>query len=139
MSTTIELPDGQSAVLKDDAELTNKEVKLMQRSSRVAASVVKDLEELGYKEDDPEAWKVITELPDEDYDSIDLFQRTCVIVRLESWTLDRPLPTTVDEVDDLPMPIYTPLTVAAVKINFDEQFDVEGAADPKVLIAGSDS
>ena len=55
MSTTIELPDGQSAVLKDDAELTNKEVKLMQRSSRVAASVVKDLEELGYKEDDPEA------------------------------------------------------------------------------------
>ena len=82
---------------------------------------------------------MITELPDEDYDSIDLFQRTCVIVRLESWTLDRPLPTTVDEVDDLPMPIYTPLTVAAVKINFDEQFDVEGAADPKVLIAGSDS
>ena len=139
MSITIELPEGQSAILKDDAELTNKEVKAMQRSSRVAASVVKNLEELGYNDEDPDAWKVITELPDEDYDSIDLFQRTCVIIRLKSWTLDRALPTNVDEVDDLPMPIYTPLTIAAVKINFDEQFDMEGASDPKVLTAGSDS
>ena len=35
------------------------------------------------------------------------------------------------------MTIYTPLTIAAVKINFDEGFDKDaGLADPKVATAG---
>ena len=141
MSKIIDLGNGESAVLKGDDELTNREVKAMQRASRVAAGVVTGLEDLGYDEEDPEAWKVIAQLPDEDYDSIDLFQRVCVIVRLKSWTLDRPIPATVDEVDDLPMAIYTPLTLAAVDINFDEQFDLsaEAAANPKAVTAGSDN
>ena len=134
MSIIINLPNGQSAELKSDDELTNKEIKLIQRSSRVAAGVVKGLQDRGYREDDPEAWKVITDIPDDEYDSIDLFQRTCVIVRLKSWTLDLPIPSSADEVDDLPLSIYTPLTVAAVKINFGEQFGLEGAADPKAAI-----
>jgi hypothetical protein len=138
MAIMIELPGGDTAVLKDDTELTNREVKNMQRASRVAASVVGELERLGYKEDDPEAWKAIAGLSDEDYDSLDLFQRTCVIIRLKSWTLDRPLPQDVDEVDDLPVAVYTPLTIAAVKIGFDEGFDKEsGTLDPKAVTAGS--
>ena len=139
MSTIIHLPDGHTATLKGDEDLTNKEIKRIQRSSRVAASVVKGVQDLGYNDADPEAWKVITEIPDEDYDSIDLFQRTCVVVRLESWTLNLPLPQTVDEVDDLPMSIYTPLTVAAVNINFDQQFEIDGAADPKAGTVNSDN
>ena len=139
MAIIIDLGSGESAVLKADDELTNKEVKSMQRASRVAAGVVSSLEESGYKEDDPEAWKMIAKLPDEDYDSIDLFQRVCVIVRLKSWTLDRPIPATVDEVDELPMSIYTPLVEAAVKINFDDQLELtpEAAQDPKAVTEGS--
>ena len=137
MSTTVNLPDGHTASLKGNDELTNREIKTIQRSSRVAASIVKDLENLGYREDDPEAWKVITEIPDEDYDTIDLFQRTCVIIRLKSWTLDRPLPATADEVDDLPLNVYTPLTIEAVKINFDEKFDIDsGLTDPLAVTGG---
>ena len=132
----INLPGGETAVLKDDEELTNREIKQMQKASRVAAGIVGDLEKAGYQQDDPEAWKVIAELPDDDYDSLDLFQRTCVILRLKSWTLDRPLPQTVDEVDDLPIAIFTPLTIAAVQINFDEEFGIEGASDPLAVTAG---
>jgi hypothetical protein len=139
MAVMIELSNGETAVLKGDDELTNREVKSMQKASQVAASVVKTLEDLGYKEDDPEAWRVISSLPPKDYDAIDIFQRTCVIIRLKSWTLDRPLPTTADEVDDLPMSIYTPLTVAAVDINFDQKMDntLEAQADPKAVTANS--
>ena len=132
MSKIIELPNGETAVLKSDEELTNKEIKQIQRSSRVAASIIKSMQDLGYKDEDPDAWKIIADMPDDEYDSIDLFQRTCVIVRLKSWTLDQPLPATPDEVDDLPMSIYTPLTVAAVQINFTQDFGLEGATDPKV-------
>jgi hypothetical protein len=109
----------------------------MQRASRNAAAVVGELEAAGYKEDDPDAWKVIANLSDDNYDSLDLFQRTCVILRLKSWTLDLPMPQTVDDVDDLPMHIYTPLTIAAVKINFDEGFEKDsGMANPLAVTAG---
>jgi len=131
MSTIISLPNNHSAVLKDDDELTNKEIKTIQKSTRVAASVAKSLEDMGFVDGDPEAWRVIAEMPDDDYNSIDLFQRTCVVLRLKSWTLDQPIPTNVDEVDDLPRSIYEPLTTAAVDLNFGEQYGMEGAADPK--------
>lgn len=137
MNHLVQLPDGHTAVLKGNDELTNREIKAIQKASRIAASIVKDLQNLGYTDDDPEAWKVITEIPEDDYDSIDLFQRTCVIIRLKSWTLDRPLPATVDEVDDLPLNVYTPLTIEAVKINFDEKFDIDsGLTDPLVATGG---
>ena len=132
MSTTIDLPGGAKAELKDSDELTNREMKTMQRSTRVAMNIANDLEQQGFKDDDPESWKTIANLSDDDYDSLDVFQRTCVVLRLKSWTLDRPLPQTPNEVDDLPLSIYAPLTEAAVKINCDE-----GRLDPKADTANS--
>jgi hypothetical protein len=137
MSTTIQLPDGNFAVLKDDKDMTNKEVKELRRSARVAMSVAQRLQSVGFDETDPSTWKAFTEMTDEEADTIDLFQRTCVFVRLVSWSLDRPLPQNASEVDDLPRPIYVPLTVAAVDINLTDEFGLEGASDPKVDTANS--
>jgi len=139
MAVIVELPNNESAVLKDDRELTNREIKAMQRASRVAASAAVKLTDLGFKEGDPESWRILAEMPESDYEDIDNFQRTCVYFRLKSWTLDRPLPQSQEEVDDLPMNIYTPLTVAAVNLDFDEEFGVEGTSDPKALTANSDN
>lgn len=140
MAIIIDLGNDQSAVLKDDNELTNREVKQIQRSARSAAVVALQLKNLGFEQENIDNMDVIAQLDEEDYDNMDLFQRTCVIVRLKSWTLDRPIPTTVDEVDDLPRSIYEPLTIAAVNVNFDnEQFDKspEAQNDPKALTENS--
>ncbi len=53
------------------------------------------------------------------------------VVRLIEWSLDKPLPQSVDEVDDLTRPIYQVLTTEAAKLNLNEDFSLEGAQDPK--------
>ena len=79
----------------------------------------------------------IAVLTDDEMDRIDLFQRSCVLLRLESWTVTdadggiRPLPATEDEVDDLPRPIFIPLTTAASDVQLTGEFTPDGAADPK--------
>lgn len=137
MSTTIQLPDGHSAVLKDDVDMTNKEVKALRRAARVAMGIAQRLQSIGFDENDPSTWSAFTEMSDEEADTIDLFQRQCVVTRLRSWTLDRPLPVEVDEVDDLPRPIYVPLTTAAININLSDDFEMDAAADPLAAIAAS--
>lgn len=137
MSTTIQLPNGHSAVLKDDVDMTNKEVKSLRRAARVAMSIAQRLQAVGFDETDPSTWSAFTEMSDEDADTIDLFQRQCVVTRLRSWTLDLPMPTTVDEVDDLPRPIYVPLTVAAINVNLADDFEMDAAADPTLATEGS--
>ena len=136
MSTTVELPGG-SAELKDQDELTNREVKHLRKAARIAAGVANRLSELGFTDTDPSTWTVIAQLSDTEDDQIDLFQRTCVSIRLKSWTLELEIPKDADAVDDLPRPIYVPLTVAATDINFSDDFSVDGAADPKA--DGADS
>ena len=139
MATQVELPDNHTATLKDDSDLTNREVKSLRKAARVAMSTATRLQELGFNDRDPSTWKAFTEMTDEEANQIDLFQRSCVIVRLRSWTLDDPIPTDIDEVDDLPRAVYIPLTVAAVKINLSDNFSVDGAEDPKADTASSNS
>ena len=136
MTTTVEIPGG-TAELKDQDELTNKEVKHLRKAARIAAGVANRLSELGFDDTKPETWTVIAALSDTEDDQIDLFQRTCVSIRLKDWTLELERPTTPEEVDDLPRPIYVPLTVAATDINFSDDFSADGAADPKA--DGADS
>ena len=131
MSTIINLPNGQNAVLRDAEELTNREIKTLRKSARVASAIALGLEQAGYSDNDPDSWKVIAEMPESDYDSLDLFQRTCAIIRLKSWTLDLPIPSTTDEIDDLPRNIYIPLITAASDISLTDEFTVDGATDPK--------
>ena len=131
MSTTVQLPEDNFAVLKDDADLTNKEVKNLRRAARVAMGIATRLQESGFDENDPSTWTTFTDMSDEEADTLDLFQRVCVITRLKSWSLDIPMPTTPDEVDDLPRPIFVPLTVAAINIDLSDSFGMENAADPK--------
>lgn len=145
MSVTVELPGGTATLLGPD-ELTNRDVKLLQRSARVAATAAVKMREAGYVEGQPETWaSAMYALNDDELDQIDLYQRTCVIKRLESWTLTlpdgtpRPIPASPDEVDDLPRPIFEPITTAAADIELGENFGLEGAADPKADTESSDS
>lgn len=138
MSTRTDIPGG-SIELKDSAELTNKEVKRLRRAARAVGSIQNTLDELGYDAENADTQKVIFKLSDEDLESVDLFQRECVVVRLMSWSFDRPLPTNVDEVDDLPRTLYGPVTVAASAVSLGDDFTIEAAVDPKADTTSSDS
>ena len=138
MSTEVKFHDDTTATLRDANELTNREMKNLQRTIRSAASAAIKMRDAGYTEEDPASWALaIASLTDEEMDRIDLFQRACVVLRLESWTVknadgtDRPLPETDDDVDDLPRPIFIPLTVAASNVQLTDDFSPAGAADPK--------
>jgi len=142
MSSPIDLPGG-TATLKDKSELTNREMKQLSKAQLTAAGTALHLKEYGFDPADPTTWSEAARLTADDMDTIDLFQRTCVFLRLVSWDLknddgsDRPLPQSADEVDNLPMSIYTPLTVAAVAgIKFGED-EFEVSPDPKAPIANS--
>ena len=139
MATTVTLPDGNTAILKDNAELTNREVKSLRRAARKATQISNHLKDLGYNEKDEDSWgRAIAELPVEEYDELDIYQRSCVLMRLKSWTLDLPIPETTDAVDDLPRAISVPITVEATKIKFDDDFSIdEGLHDPKAPTEGS--
>jgi hypothetical protein len=135
MSTIVDLPNGEKATLKDSSELTNKEVKRLRRAARIASSVALKLDALGFDGDNSDTWGIMSTITDEDDETLDLFQRTAVIIRLDSWTLEQDIPQNVDEVDDLPRPIFQPLTVAAANIELSDDFEV--SPDPKAPIAKS--
>lgn len=151
MPTMIPLPNGQTALLRDSEELSNADVKVLRRAARKVGVVGQKLREMGLddlrdvsadtQEMSPEtqnkAMEILASLSDDEDDALDLFQRTCVIVRLHAWSLDRPLPTTVEEVDELPRPIYGVLTTEAAKLDLNEQFGLDGAVDPKADTASS--
>jgi hypothetical protein len=60
------------------------------------------------------------------------FPDATILALLESWTLDLPLPRTLDEVGDLPAELYDALNAVATKMNADAQpKDKDGkAVDP---------
>ena len=145
MATAVELPNDHSATLRDADELTNRDVKALRRIARKVSIVGQKLRDLGIDEitektDDFDAvddadnsrktLDILSKLSDDEDDSLDLFQRECVVLRLESWTLknpdgsDRPLPKDATEVDDLPRPIYAKLTTAAAELNLNEDFSM---------------
>lgn len=138
MSTIVNLPNG-SAVLKDEAEMSNREVKDIRKSARKAFAMISKLKDAGFDENDSSTWGALSNLTEGEDEYMDYFQRFCVVARLTSWTLDLPLPKTPEEVDDLPRPIFVPLTVAAANIKFSDEFTLEGAADPKVDIESSNN
>ena len=135
MTITVEFHDGTSAVIKSADDLTNREVKVLQRSMRSAASAATKMSAAGYVEGKPETWApALSSLTDSELDDIDLYQRTCVMLRLESWTRGD-LPADADAVDDLPRPVFEKLTAAAADLKLSEDFGLDGAGNPKALTA----
>jgi hypothetical protein len=152
--TVVKLPDDNEAVLKESDDLTNKEVKIVRRIARKANTALQKVREAGLVSDEDapkdetedqkrdrnlKAIAAFSALSDDEEDSLDEFQRECVVLRLRSWTLknedglDRPFPKNADEVDDLPRSFYTPLTKEASDLNLNEDFSIdEGLTDPKV-------
>lgn len=155
MATVVMLPGEKTALFRDADELSNRSIKELRRAARKVGIIGKRLKDLGLEEardvpDDADeevknaaaakAVEILSNLSDDEDSDLDLFQRTCVVIRLISWDVDRELPKTVEEVDDLPRPLYAALTTEAAKLDLNETFDKdEGLMDPKADTGDSES
>lgn len=153
MPIVIDLPDNHHATLKTAEEISNRDAKVLRRSAGKAGLTMQRLKEGGLDEIRATSTDAETEAPDsatqesnnlkalglfaslsdEENDDLDLYQRTCAAVRLIEWSLDIPMPTTPEDVDNLPRPLYEALTTAAAKMDLNESFEKtpESMTSPK--------
>lgn len=141
MSYTVEIPGGTATLLDADDELSVRREHLIEKYGMAAASLVAKLP----ADADPAKPETLTGFnitPDEAQLIINMYD-AILIALLESWTLDRPLPT-MDTIGDLPASIYRPLMTAvrgnpgaAGGVNFDATPDKDSPTGPSSNSSGS--
>jgi hypothetical protein len=112
----VDIPGGQ-ATLRDPEELRQRQVRQVQRVAFAAAA------KLGIDPDKGDidlgmALANAAQLadPGEMLDVVADVEVTGILVFLESWTRPDALPTTADQVDDLPNAVYKALTIATAPL-----------------------
>jgi hypothetical protein len=137
VTTRIDLPDGQSAVLREPSELTNRHRKQLRRAAMPAYKIREKFVAADQPDDTPTDTAGIFDRADaSDFDLVSDMQAAYIVTYLQEWTLDRPLPT-ADTVDDLPGPIFdilakatTQLGIGSVKIDVDDAVNPESPTEP---------
>jgi len=130
----VELPNGQSAIIKSRADISERLARNVSRAFMNAASSAMKLSELGFDESKPETWGVFAQLSDADKDNLDGYQAILIESMVQSWTLGD-LPTQ-ETVLDLPKSTFDVLALAcSTEFNRTEDFSPDGALDPKAPTA----
>jgi AcrR family transcriptional regulator len=126
----VELPNNESATLRDYNELTERSARRIRAALRAALEQMSGLMVSGFDETKPDTWTALKDLSDEQT-AIEVYQDRCIVEMVKGWTLGD-LPT-METVGDLPAETYAILAEQAVNATRDdEDFSVDGAADPKV-------
>lgn len=130
----IELPNGQSAVIKAREEITERQSRSVSKAYLRAATSAVALAELGFDDKDPSTWGVVGKLSDEDQEGLTAYQAQLIVALVSSWTLGD-LPT-ADSVLDLPKATFDALSEAcATEYNKTNDFTPDGVKDPKAPTA----
>lgn len=130
----IELPNGQSAIIRNRDEITERQSRAVSRAYMRAASSAVKMAELGFDDTNPATWVVAGNLSAEDQEGLTAYQTALVVAMVSSWTLGD-LPTE-DSVLDLPKATFDLLTEAcSEEYNRVEEFGPDGVKDPKAPIA----
>lgn len=122
---TVEIPDGTAAFREAD-ELTGRQSDLIEAATMSVASVFAKLPEVDVKREADEADDAyaarVNDAANEAFEAITLsfdesmrlveWRRAMVFATLDSWSLDRPLPKTMDDLADLPGPLARALNAA---------------------------
>jgi hypothetical protein len=130
----VELPNGQSAIIKSRADVSERLARAVSRAFMNAASSAMKLSELGFDESKPETWGIFAQLSDADKDNLDGYQAILIESMVQSWTLGEA--PTQDSALDLPKAIFDALALAcSTEFNRSDDFSPDGATDPKAPIA----
>jgi hypothetical protein len=131
----IELPNGQSAVIRSRDEVSERISRTISRAYLEAVSVAAKLVKTGFDDSNPASWDAITSLNDTERNALDGYQVALVVGMISSWTLGD-LPTH-DTALDLPKATFDAL-VNACADEFQgkpEEFGPDGVTDPKAPTA----
>jgi len=129
MPTTIDLPGGQKATLRDVDELTVKQRRMVQacgllamrQATRVPTDVLERMRDRAILGDAADAVAakdrlavMLATLPSNKDEAMEVLSASddAIVAFLEGWTLDRPLPKSTEELEDLPGPVFTALEQA---------------------------
>jgi hypothetical protein len=130
----LELPNGQSAIIRSREEITERQSRAVSRAYMRAASAAVKLAEFGFDDKKPETWVVAGNLSEEDQEGLTAYQVALIVAMVSSWTLGD-LPTD-DSVLDLPKATFDLLAEAcSEEFNRTEEFGPDGVKDPKAPIA----
>jgi hypothetical protein len=133
MSVEIDIPGGTARYLTDK-ELTPRRRRPLEQAEIQQLPIWTKIREArrvvgpdGQVEENPGLWGPELVLTDRDVEVLTAFSDKKIIARLHSWTLDLPLPTTVDELLDIPWEVYEALQGGLVKA---ERFGLPNLFEP---------
>ena len=128
----INLPNGASAILYSNSEISERTTRMITRAFMKAAGSASKLTQAGFVEDDPTTWTVFGEMPDEDIENLNGYQAALIVGMVKSWSLgDAP---TMETALDLPKAVFDELSTACGE-EFNNRLDTSPTIDPKAPIA----
>lgn len=120
MSVEIEIPGGTARLLTDK-ELTPRRRRPLEKAEIQRLPLFTKIREArrvvgpnGEVEENPGLWGPDLVLTDRDVELMTNYSDIKIISRLHSWTIDTPLPTTTDELLDIPGDVYDALQAGIV-------------------------
>jgi len=131
----VELPNGQSAVIANRDEISERVSRSISRAFLRAAGSASALTALGFDETDPGTWGVYAQLSEDDLRNLDDYQAELIVGLVRQWTLGD-LPTK-ESVLDLPKATFEALSLACSTEFSKTSVDTEPAIDPLVPTAAS--
>ena len=105
----INLPNGSAIICSKD-EVSERTARAISKAYLEAAGSALKLANLGFDENKPETWGVISDISDEDQDRLNGYQAALIVGMVKSWTFGD-LPT-AETVLDLPRATFTALADA---------------------------
>jgi hypothetical protein len=130
----VNLPNGQSAILFSKDEVTERTARNISRAYLKAAGAALKIAKLGFDEQKPETWGVMSDIDDDDREALDGYQAALIAGMVKQWTLGD-LPT-AETALDLPRATFVALADACGE-EFNRTDDFDPHIDPKAPTAGS--
>lgn len=130
----VNLPNGQSAILYSKDEVTERTARAISRAYLKAAGAAMKVAQLGFDENKPDTWKVMSEISEDDQRDLDGYQAALIAGMVREWTLGD-LPTE-DTALDLPRATFVALADACGE-EFNRADDFDPNIDPKAPTADS--
>jgi len=128
----INLPNGQSAILFNTEEISERTNRMISRAFMKAAGSAAKLNNLGFDDSKPETWSIFAEISDEDQANLDGYQAALIAGMVKSWSLGD-LPTTESALD-LPKAVFDELANACAE-EYNKRPDFSPDPDPKAPTA----
>lgn len=128
----IELPNGESAVLKNRDEVTERIARRIDRSYVIAQATAMKLVASGLDAQDATTWEATAGLTEEDYNRLDGYQAELIVGLVKTWSYSE-APTFENIFDVLTRPSFEALAKACSDIYNDvPEFSPDGVTDPLV-------